>query len=208
MHRAMISISRCGMVVLFISFFFLPNKRLLSYVFRWIQDNGDFSSSAAFFEVFSGVAFAEVFSVEQDRDTHFQYAVINTAIIEIGCFLHSRQRDIGGDNHGLTRKQPTIDYIENALLAVACISLRAQIVKNEKIGTQSPSRGLVRWWTRKCGVVSIFGAFGAVARTFDNDSAETLLARMDALAAERVIGDTVAVIQKKRPFLFSLFTHA
>ena len=48
MHRAMISISRCGMVVLFISFFFLPNKRLLSYVFRWIQDNGDFSSSAAF----------------------------------------------------------------------------------------------------------------------------------------------------------------
>ena len=87
------------------------------------------------FEVFSGVAFAEVFSVEQDRDTHFQYAVINTAIIEIGYFLHSRQRDIGGDNHGLTRKQPTIDYIENALLAVACISLRAQIVKNEKIGT-------------------------------------------------------------------------
>ena len=45
-------------------------------------------------------------------------------------------------------------------------------------------------------------------RTFDNDSAETLLALMDALAAERVIGDTVAVIQKKRPFLFSLFTHA
>ena len=200
------------MVVLFISFFFLPNKRLLSYVFRWIQDNGDFSSSAAFFEVFSGVAFAEVFSVEQDRDTHFQYAVINTAIIETGCFLHSRQRDIGGDNHGLTRKQPTIDYIENALLAVACISLRAQIVKNEKIGTHklfySPSPGLVRWWTRNCGVVSIFGAFGAVARTFDNDSAETLLALMDALAAERVIGDTVAVIQKKRPFLFSLFTHA
>ncbi len=63
--------------------------------------------------------------------------------------------------------------------------------------------------------MSIFGAFGAVARTFDNDSAETLLARMDALAAERVIGDTVAchsanlrLAQKKRPFLFSLFTHA
>ncbi len=56
--------------------------------------------------------------------------------------------------------------------------------------------------------MSIFGAFGAVARTFDNDSVETLLALMDALAAERVIGDTVAVIQKKRPFLFSLFTHA
>lgn len=56
--------------------------------------------------------------------------------------------------------------------------------------------------------MSIFGAFGAVVRTFDNDSAETLLALMDALAAERVIGDTVAVIQKKRPFLFSLFTHA
>ena len=40
--------------------------------------------------------------------------------------------------------------------------------------------------------MSIFGAFGAVARTFDNDSADTLLALMDALAAERVIGDTVA----------------
>lgn len=43
--------------------------------------------------------------------------------------------------------------------------------------------------------MSIFGAFGAVARTFGNDSAETLFALMDALAAERVIGDTVAVIQ-------------
>ena len=130
----MISISRCGMVVLFISFFFLPNKRLLSYVFRWIQDNGDFSSSTAFLR-FSAALPLRKFSPLNRSGTHFQYAVINTAIIEIGCFLHSRQRDIGGDYHGLARKQPTIDYIENALLAVACISLRAQIVKNEKIGT-------------------------------------------------------------------------
>ena len=33
MHRAMISISCCGIAVRLISFFFRPNKRLLSKVF-------------------------------------------------------------------------------------------------------------------------------------------------------------------------------
>ena len=35
-----------------------------------------------------------------------------------------------------------------------------------------------------------------------------LLALMDAFAAKFVIGDTVAVIQEERPFLFSLFAHS
>ena len=35
-----------------------------------------------------------------------------------------------------------------------------------------------------------------------------LLALMDAFAAKLVIGDTVAVIQEERPFLFSLFAHS
>ena len=56
--------------------------------------------------------------------------------------------------------------------------------------------------------MSIFGAFGAVARTFGNDSAETLFALMDALAAERVIGDTVALVEEERPFFLALLAHS
>ena len=54
----------------------------------------------------------------------------------------------------------------------------------------------------------IFGAFGAVARALDNKGAVALFALMDAFAAKLVIGDTVAVIQEERPFLFSLFAHS
>ncbi len=53
-----------------------------------------------------------------------------------------------------------------------------------------------------------FGAFGAVARALDNKGAVALFALMDAFAAKLVIGDTVAVIQEERPFLFSLFAHS
>lgn len=45
--------------------------------------------------------------------------------------------------------------------------------------------------------MSLFGAFGTVVRTLNNGGAETLLALMNALSAERVIGDPVAVIQEK-----------
>ena len=54
----------------------------------------------------------------------------------------------------------------------------------------------------------IFRAFGAVAWALDNKGAVALFALTDAFAAEIVIGDTVAVIQEKCPFLFSLFTHS
>ena len=53
--------------------------------------------------------------------------------------------------------------------------------------------------------MSLFGAFGAVARTLDNKGAVALFALTDAFAAEIVIGDTVTVIQEKCPFLFSFF---
>lgn len=42
----------------------------------------------------------------------------------------------------------------------------------------------------------------------NNGGAKTLLAFMDALSAEVVIGDAVAVIQEERPLLFSFFTHS
>ena len=54
----------------------------------------------------------------------------------------------------------------------------------------------------------IFGAFGAIARALDNKSAVALFALVDAFAAKLVIGDTVAVIQEKCPFLFSFFAHS
>ena len=54
----------------------------------------------------------------------------------------------------------------------------------------------------------IFGAFGAVERALDNKGAVALFALMDAFAAKLVIGDTVAVIQEKCPFLFSFFAHS
>ena len=45
-------------------------------------------------------------------------------------------------------------------------------------------------------------------RAFDNHYPKTLLAVVLALPAKLVVGDTVSLIGKQRPFLFPLFAHS
>ena len=53
------------------------------------------------FQIVGSSAFAEVLSVEADRDADFQDAFKDTPVIQIGGLLHNGKRDICRDDHGL-----------------------------------------------------------------------------------------------------------
>lgn len=77
----------------------------------------------------------KILTFEMYWEAHLQYAVIDTAVIQISSAFHSGKGNIGGNNYGLARKPPTIDHIENTLLAEAGVSLFAEIIQDKKIGT-------------------------------------------------------------------------
>ena len=59
-----------------------------------------------------------------------------------------------------------------------------------------------------CCPASCLRPLGAKRRALDDHSPETLLAGAAALAAKRIVGDTVALIEEERPFFLALLAHS
>lgn len=63
-------------------------------------------------------------------------------------------------------------------------------------------------WFPACCPASWLRPLGAKRRALDDHSPETLLAGAAALAAKRIVGDTVALIEEERPFFLALLAHS